>query len=341
MRVDLINNSGRKNFVEELEEQMRLSRNFEIATAFITKEAIELIEIFLKQNKNSDRIGRLITGFYHCFNSKEVLQQLQKMAAKSKGRFQVQMSKNLRFHWKYYKFENTNKVISFIGSANFTGSGMNDKGELLTKLLLRKTDRNDKQVIENLSIVFNKEWESSTDILIIPLGKYKQTKHNLNAVETLDPSIRYVLLKDKPIKLKLNQDLSARVIFFNNKYLSDKSMRLISKYKSTWDKDRFEYFCYSIKSDYEAALKANVLFMIEKGNREYRFTIADIEDKYVLQTPDGKYFIAYKPRRKSKTETEDIRGKLKKIGLDYHSRKFSSKTLGTRQTKEVIELFIN
>src|ERR1035441_6920522 len=116
MRIDLINNSGIKSFGGELEELMLTSSSFEIAAAFITHEAIELIDLFLKQNKNPIRSGRLITGFCYCFNSKEVLQDLQKLVIKSRGRLQVNMSSNPRFHWKYYSFEHVKRVTSYIGS---------------------------------------------------------------------------------------------------------------------------------------------------------------------------------------------------------------------------------
>ncbi len=71
MQLNLITNSGVRNLHQELSEQLKIANTVNIATAFITKEGIDLLKIFLKSNKNKFRHCKLLTGLYHYFNLKE------------------------------------------------------------------------------------------------------------------------------------------------------------------------------------------------------------------------------------------------------------------------------
>lgn len=129
------------------------------------------------------------------------MQQLQKLATKSKGRLQVHISRNNKFHWKYYGFETKSKAVSYIGSANFTRSGMTDTGELQAKLTLNPKDS---LLKENLNSLFNKAWENSADIAIVPLEKYKEAKQPKGGFYSLDPEIKRILF-EKSYKRNINK----------------------------------------------------------------------------------------------------------------------------------------
>lgn len=332
MKVDLFNNSGLKNFKDELEDQMLNANSFDIATAFITNEAIELINIFLNENKTIHRIGRLITGFYHSFNSQEVLIKLQELARSSNGRLLVNMSKNERFHWKYYNFKCYNEEVSFIGSSNFTGAGMTQKGELVLKISLNNKDKSEK---ENLKDLFNKEFANSVDIAKVPLEDYEQSKSAKTNSNGLPLSIRNILKSGREIKPIRKEVTSILAVFLSGDF-SAKTKKIIKEKKSNWDECHFA--CYG-KSDYEASIKSGLIFIIQCYSRKYSFSICEVVDNCQLRTPDGNYFIAYKVVKKINRETKKLRNELEELGLNYHSRNFKWKSLRNRQTKELFSLF--
>ncbi len=336
MKIDLINNSELVSLKDELEFQMKRAKSFDIATAFISNEAIELINIFLNENKTRLRMGRLITGFYNCFNSQEVLIKLQELAKHSKGRLLVHISRNEWFHWKYYNFETNNQDISFIGSANFTGAGMNDKGELVLKLSLNNRDKSDRKNIKDL---FKKEFENSVDITKIPLEDYEQSESAKTNSKGLPPSIRNILLsqeKTKPNKKAKTQILVIKI----DGYISNKTEKIIQEKKSEWYKNKWDYFCCEGQSDYDASLKIERIFIIWCFNRKYSFSIVEVIGNCQIRTPDGNHFIAYKVIKNINKESITLKAKLEGLGLRYHThKKFKEKTLRNRKTEQLLSLF--
>ncbi len=85
MKIEFFNNAGVVNLKGELETIAKTCKSFNIASAFITNEAITVLKTFLNSNRNSLRAGRLITGLYQCFNSKETLLELERISKLSKG----------------------------------------------------------------------------------------------------------------------------------------------------------------------------------------------------------------------------------------------------------------
>jgi HKD family nuclease len=334
MNHEIITNKGIRNFGQELEEHMLYCNNFEIATAFITDEALKLIEIFLYKNKNANRIGKLITGFYHCFNSQKVLLKLQDLAKISRGRLSVKISRNERFHWKYYGFEYANRNFVYLGSANFTKSGMTSVGEILVKQTLNKSD---KSIYLKYSSEFAKEWHHAIPISEVPLEKYKQNKGAQNNGSLLNIEIKKMLVAPVVRISKSKAKGNARVVLIND-YLSHKTIKIISSQKSDWDKKNYNYFCYSNQTHYNATLNCEHLVIIEKYARVYKIAIANKVDYCTIKTTDGTYFIAYKYKTKLKKETLGLRKVLEDMGLDYHSKGFVDKSLGTKKTATLLKL---
>lgn len=330
MEIDLFNNSGIKTFKAELEDQMLTASSFDIAAAFITEEAIELIQIFLTKNKNKNRIGRLISGFYHCFNSKSILLKLQSLSKKSNGRLLISMSKKEKFHWKYYHFENRTKEVNYIGSANFTTSGMNNAGELILKLSLTIKDNSKKKSLKDL---FNKEFANSVDIKKIPLEDYQQTPPSKTNGKGLSKSIKEILKQNA--KTTTDEIKQIHAILLKGDF-NARTKRMIKEKKSNWND--FHFACYG-QSDYQTSLKADLILIISYYNRRYSFNLAKVVDSCQLKTLDGNYFIAYENKTTQKNETIRLRNELKNLGLHYRSRGFKEKVLRNRQSKRLLSLF--
>lgn len=336
MKTEFLNNRGINLFKDELETKMLSSDSFNIASAFVTYEGIELIKLFLHKNKNRKGIGRLITGFYNCFNSQEVLMDLQSLAKNSKGRLLVNISTNERFHWKYYHFESNPVETAYIGSANFTGAGMSSEGEIISKLSLIGKDKSERQ---NLKKIFNTEFENSIDIIKFPLEDYRQSKSATSNSTGLPPSIRKILKTKPKIQAKGIKINTIRAILVTGN-LSYTTVKIIKEKKSNWDS--LEYISCGNKAEYDAALKTDRLFLISRYNRKYSFDLVEIKDSCQLKTPDGEYFILYKKTIKTK-HTENIKWKteIEQLGIFYHKRVqfFKQKTLRQKQTIKLLSLF--
>lgn len=333
MKVEFLNNCGVQNLKQQLEEQLVNCKGFSIASAFITSEGIDILQNFLKKNKTKTGSGRLIISLYQSFNSRDTLQSLKHLHTTSKGRLLVHISKNQHFHWKYYGFEKVNSTIAFIGSANFTNSGIEGAGELTTKITLSKRD---KVQITHLNAMYDIEFENSISIEKFPLELYKSSSVNLKKViEKLHPDI-INLLNQKTVK---TEDTLPKLAVLISGYLTQTTVKLISKTKSHWDRNRWDYFAFQLKREYDRFTAFRHIVVINYYNRRYTFSIHEIKDYTPLKTPDGNYFIAHKPVTKIKRESQNLREQLYQLGINYRARNFFDFKLSTRKAEIIKDIF--
>lgn len=328
MKSELISNRGTTNFDAILSEEFKKCKTFDIASAFITEHALTLLGKFAK-NKYKNRQGRILISLYQSFNSKSILTELARISSSNKN-IQVRISRNERFHWKFYQFKYVSKKTVYIGSANFTKEGLTSPGEIISKI---NVSRADKSRFDLYDAAFNKEWGESVAINKIPLEKYKQAPPLHNS-SRLHPDIKKILSaktehrKSDAIKLK-------RITITRGK-VSSLTEKKIKQSETEWK--NYEYFSCVTKSEYDTLRKYNTFLLIEIHNRDYTLSIVQkIDEISEISTPDGKYFIAYKYLRRRR-ETPSIRDEFESMGINYHSRRFVSKSIGVHQEKRIFEL---
>lgn len=334
MKLEFINNAGVTNLGNELQSLAKTCKRFNIASAFITHEAINVLNIFLNKNKNSERSSRLIIGLYHCFNSKEILLELKKLSRASRGRLMVKISKTEKFHWKYYDFQDTKRRVVYNGSSNFTDAGMYQVGELQARITLTKADKKLNATCDQL---FSDEWEHAEDIEDFPIDKYKAFKQSKAMLVKLDPAIRKLLFSipvDNVIN-NLNPVRLTKLIGF----LSKSTVKQISLNQSQWDKNNWNYFVCGTKREYDNYNKKDCLFVIDKTGNNYDFKLAVVEDKCQLKTLDGNYFVAYKIRGRKRKETSALRTVLSDVGINYRKRTDIDRKLTKNQALAIRHIF--
>lgn len=323
MKIEFLNNCGVQNLKQQLEEQIKTSTNFNIASAFITAEGVNILQAFLKRRTKGS--SRIIVSLYQCFNSQETLYSLKALHTKSKGKILVHLSKNQHFHWKYYSFEKATTTTAFIGSANFTNSGLSGEGELTTKISFSSKD---KLAINNLQKLYNTEFENSISIEKFPIELYKSSSSKLNnATEKLHPDLVNLLKENKIEKGDLIPKLAVRI----SGNLTQATVKLVSKTKSHWDKSQWDYFALQSKREYDKFTVCRYFVIINYYSRRYNFSIHEIKDFTPLKTPDGHYFIAHKQVSKIKRETEKLREQFLSLGISYRSRNFDNYTLSPKK----------
>lgn len=331
MKIDLITNSGIRTLGQEIEENMLSTHRFDIASAFITEEVLELIELYLANN-NKQKKARLLTGLYNCFNSKEVLLALQKLCLKYNTKLEINISSNPKFHWRYYYFEQGDATVIYCGSANFTNSGITKSGELVTKFSL---DKKDIDLIEHFLNTFNKEWSESVAINSISFSEYRQNKSSLVQNSNLESSIKSILKQNKTKAKELITNPKVRVVFIKS-IVSAKNEKSILKQYSNWDKDGFDFLCFTHKADYQALLAVEYICVIYKEGKNYEFHLGKVSDNDINHSlSDGPYFISYEIK-KELLETLKIESIFKELSLNYRSRNFVDRTLGVNQSKYLL-----
>jgi HKD family nuclease len=267
---------------------------------------------------------------YNCFNSKRALQVLSNLANESKGKILVRISRETKFHWKYYHFEVNKSSVLYVGSANLTRAGMNELGELQAKITSTPRDAN---YLRDFKSEFNKEWENAVDITKFPISKYKQHTQPRSRV-ILHPDIQN-LLAHKKVDIGIKTKSIEGIILTRN-YLSKTTDKLIERNQSHWESNNWEYYSCASKREFDFESKqGRVMLLIEKRGNQFRFSRIRIEESCVLSTPDGKYFIAYRRISKFKRETNELR-ELADAGVNYHSRKFSFKYKLSKKAVDIV-----
>jgi len=332
--MDLIKNEG-TTLAQAFEYHFKNCTEFEIATAFITEEAIPFIETFINENKNKYRSGKLITGLYKCFNSKAILLKLDEIAKKSLGKFSFRISSNLDFHWKYYHFEHKSTNYFYIGSANFTKKGINDSGELTSKTILPRKKNNATDILRN---PFAKEWATAKQIKDLSFNLYLESKtegeNSIGLNKTLIEE-----LGNKQTVLNKNKSNLFKVIRFTAN-LSKRTINKVSTQKSNWDKNGYDFFVLSTKAENEKMLSAEKILILESSKGSYYLSIAEIKDNEIINTADGKYFIAYKCLRgkENKKANQTKLDELGNLGVKYDAKKFPIKNITKNKFEQIEKL---
>src|SRR5690349_12228982 len=100
-KIELIENSGNISLLGEIDSSFSNAKKIDIASAFITEWSVKQLKQYLKSGNKSIR---LLIGLFGRFNKQQDLQSLLKLQKTYAGKFQVCISKNVKFHWKYYSF---------------------------------------------------------------------------------------------------------------------------------------------------------------------------------------------------------------------------------------------
>lgn len=338
MQVSIIDNSGRVSLANEIDKSFQSANQIEIASAFITSWSIQQLRNHLK---NGRKQICLLIGLFGRFNKQEDLKLLLTLQKEFQGRFQVRISTNNKFHWKYFRFDGKKGFIVFIGSANFTREGLDKAGELVSKF----ENRLSRGIVEDASRAFAKQWEKSTKIESFPISKYHEVKRSpiANPNNPIDPQLSN-LLKSPPFNStqgeKKSQATKLRYVRVRDN-VSLKTVTIVDKFHSEWTKKNYDYICFSHYSDFEQAAKANYLLRQYWDNKKWYFNIEKVcDDDSSLLTPDGKYFVAFKKQnQRSKIITNQFDQILQSCGIKYKSRKDHDKTLGSQQSKNILKEF--
>lgn len=319
MKLEAIPNRGPASMGPEIDRSLRWAIKAEIATAFITPAAARNLEHVLSLSKSAKRRLRirLIFGLYQRFTSPDAVRFLLRLQRKYPGALFIKVARNERFHWKYYCFRKGSARRFYVGSANFTQDGLSAEGELTLKATASTHDAITKSLQEEFERVWQNEDESlPLNATFIKLyDRVSRPPAFITRPEEDDP-VRRILRKPERRKRKPTRAANPRIVFIDE-YLSDETAEVV-EVETSWHRKRWFYICRRQKSQFELDRDAHINLLADfldgPGRRWIEF--ARVVDTAELDTPDGKYFIAYERIPGGwKRNFDRIKQDLKDVGL--------------------------
>jgi HKD family nuclease len=338
MKVELLENTGNVSLLNQIDKSFSRSKEMEIASAFITSWSVRQLREYLESGSKNIR---LLIGLFGRFNKQKDLKSLLELQNEFAGKFQVRISKNPKFHWKYYFFHSKSIYTTYIGSANFTREGLDKEGELM----IRVTSNSLRGLCGDSSRSFIKLWEQSIKIEEFPIAHYREIKRppkeDIN--NPTDDTLKKLLSNPSFISNKKTSNsgnIQLRYIRVKDN-ISKKTEIIIDKYHSTWNKSNYNFICFPYIGDFKVAAASEFLLHQFWENGKWYFNIERVLDyDSSLETPDGKYFVAFKKENtRSKTVSRELDELLQACKIKFNSRNYSDKTLGAKQTKLLLKFF--
>jgi len=262
VKVEHLTNKAVHTLHDELTSALKEAHRFSIATAFIDDTAITLVKIAL--DANSPISGRILTGLYNNFNRKVHLERLLQLTLDYPDRLQVHISLDRCFHWKFYQFTIDQKNLVYIGSANFTKSGMTEGRELIVKLSDRTNSSN--RSLQNLANSFEKEWTNSRSLSEFPLEHYREAKLLKTSTNDTHQTIKNFFNKKSERKIQVADSGKAYAVGL---YVDAKppTIKAINNQKSEWLKNRWDWFVASTLLEFKACHNQRYIFVFSKEGR--------------------------------------------------------------------------
>jgi len=146
------------DFFDVIKSSMLVSENIEIATGYIGARTIDDFNGQMVQIAENGGISKLLVGmaFYEGFKGrqKSVLNDLNDNLKDTGNQNGVYISISGRYHGKIYSFDIANNKNYFVGSSNFSYSGLKTNREFNVKV----TDTNDRIAVQHyLDYLFHSE----------------------------------------------------------------------------------------------------------------------------------------------------------------------------------------
>jgi len=157
-----------------------------VAAAFLDNYAIQTIEEWLSNEKTAKI--RLLTGVMNRWNRKRVFRRLYALA-QERPKLEVRISRDERFHWKFFGLISDSQCIYFIGSANFTEEGCTQPGDVMFEIRLAGKEQQGRP-----KEVFDIEWSEGCSRILDNdfLESYEESR--LSRLSPLTKRLKKVLV---------------------------------------------------------------------------------------------------------------------------------------------------
>lgn len=290
-QISLITNIGPNCLLPYLRAAGSSCKQIDIAVAFITASGLQSILHLLQRVARKGRV-RILTGLYQGFTEPKALALLLREQAESESRIAVRICRDKRFHWKSYFLIGSRSATAIVGSSNMTSEGLTERGELNLVLSAQREAR----PFCTVHSAFENYWDKQSQPLTKEIvSRYRQWHDQQPASTRRLVPLKRILGKAAVTKDHADSATQRRCWRLSCvSTLDDATVDLLDRI-TDWDKKKYEILC-TFTSRIRSGDRA-VMFDFQAN----RMSLVEIMEQVETpsRTPDGRYFIAYKPVRSS------------------------------------------
>jgi len=288
MRIELIENRGPNTLLSTFRGLLGKAGVLDAQAAFVSAEGVGILLPYLRKAAARGKV-RIVTGLYQAVTEPSALRLLLTAQRQTKGRLEVRLARDPRFHRKLYFIRHSNACCMISGSSNLTAEGLKSAGEFNLLVRLPNTEPRVRQLVSH----FDRLWTTGT----VPLSPERIKRY-----ERARPRRPHPTLSGRSLALVLSSassngarsgDASSGVApcYWRDGISGFARPRTEAVVGEETDWDQREYWWYSSHSD-----------VFERGDRILLFDEADgwaevvvVKDttRTATPTPDGRHFVAY------------------------------------------------
>jgi HKD family nuclease len=166
MRIEAIDNRGPNTLLAVFRELLGKARVLDVQAAFVSADGIGVLLPHLRKTAARGKV-RIVTGLYQAVTEPSGLRLLLAAQRQTKGRLEVRIARDPRFHRKVYVIRGGKTCSVVSGSSNLTREGLRSVGEF--NLLVRLP--NDATRVRRLVSDFDRLWGRGSVLLSAELIK--------------------------------------------------------------------------------------------------------------------------------------------------------------------------
>jgi len=331
MKIEAIPNKGPASMGAEVNFGLAWAKKVDIASAFMTKGALDRVEKALIKAQKQGRAFeiRLLTGLYQRFTSAATIGRAYRLQKKYPGQFSIRIARNNRFHWKLYVFIKNSEQRLYVGSANFTEDGLTASGEIGVKITATASE----PIAQSLCYEFDRLWldnKHSFSPSANFIKKYRKLARPPRPVRipTDDPVGKMLKSAERTKTKQISASGPTRTrprFAYANRSLSKETIDAVSESQTNWDDNGWDYICM-YKYDFDRTRHAKfIVYATHDSSKtdnpphdDYWLEFRSIEDDAEIQTLDGRYFVAHSAIPYSwRVRYSNVKDELKKAGITW------------------------
>lgn len=290
---EVVENSGPNNLRDLLKAKLAKASAVDIGVAFVTESGIGEIIQPLRQVAVKGRV-RLLTGLYQRVTEPRALELLLDIQRETRGHFSVCLSREPRFHRKVYLIENRTRAVAIVGSSNLTREGLRSGGELDLMVSLPTAAPS----YGRLKGAFERDWDPDRAVPLTKerIGRYRRARppSAIGQKAYSKGELRKILGKE-PIAPEGPPGDGPVHIWRDciTGFVKERTERIISEV-TDWDTKHYDWYSTGRSHLYQ---RDDRIFLCSLATKRFDLVEVKAFTRTPIPTPDGRYFVAYRPIR--------------------------------------------
>lgn len=320
--IALIDNQGPNSVAAALTHLSKKAKELDVQAAFVTTSGVKAVLTALKRVATSGRV-RVLTGLYQGFTEPSALRMLLAARKASGNRIEVRLSREKNFHRKVYGAATGSTIQVIVGSSNLTDNGLMSAGELSVWMKVPATSSNGKALRKDL----RETWQEGAVLTASMIDTYEAARVP-PTFKTLGAS-KLAAIIGKAVHHEANPADEPRPearhwLEGTHGYVGAATETAVSA-ATSWDRPGWSWQA----CDKGYARDDEMLLVDSTAKTTWLWMMRVRGEVGPLQTPDGRYFVAYSriPKLKKRKLTKQLRAELKAAGvpkLDGTRRRLSA-----------------